>query len=110
MESVAQQIPLEHFLVLSAILFSLGVYGVLTRRNAVLILMSVELMLNAASINMVAFAAYAAPAGSVAIGIIFAIFIITVAAAELGLALAIILRVFRNRGTANVDEVSDLRW
>lgn len=110
MESVAQQIPLEHFLVLSAILFSLGVYGVLTRRNAVLILMSVELMLNAASINMVAFAAYAAPSGSVATGIIFAIFIITVAAAEVGLALAIILRIFRNRGTANVDEVSDLRW
>ena len=110
MESVAQRIPLEHFLVLSAILFSLGVYGVLTRRNAVLILMSVELMLNAASINMVAFAAYAAPSGSVATGIIFAIFIITVAAAEVGLALAIILRIFRNRGTANVDEVSDLRW
>ena len=110
MESVAQQIPLEHFLVLSAILFSLGVYGVLTRRNAVLILMSVELMLNAASINMVAFAAYAAPSGSVATGIIFAIFIITVAAAEVGLALAIILRIFRNRGTAHVDEVSDLRW
>ncbi len=110
MESVAQQIPLEHFLVLSAILFSLGVYGVLTRRNAVLILMSVELMLNAASINMVAFAAYAATGSSVATGIIFAIFIITVAAAEVGLALAIILRIFRNRGTANVDEVSDLRW
>ena len=110
MESVAQQIPLEHFLVLSAILFSLGVYGVLTRRNAVLILMSVELMLNAASINMVAFAAYAAPERSVVIGVIFAIFIITVAAAELGLALAIVLRVYRNRGTANVDEVSKLRW
>jgi len=109
-ESVAQQIPLEHFLVLSAILFSLGVYGVLTRRNAVLMLMSVELMLNAASINMVAFAAYAAPGGSIATGIIFAIFIITVGAAEVGLALAIILRIFRNRGTANVDEVSDLKW
>ena len=62
MEAVTQQIPLEHFLVLSAILFSIGVYGVLTRRNAVLILMSVELMLNAASINMVAFAAYTSPA------------------------------------------------
>ncbi len=110
MESVTQQIPLEHFLVLSAILFSLGVYGVLTRRNAVLILMSVELMLNAASINMVAFAAYAAPDRAIVIGIIFAIFIITVAAAELGLGLAIILRIFRNRGTANVDQVDELRW
>ncbi len=108
MEAVAQQIPLEHFLVLSAILFSIGVYGVLTRRNAVLIIMSVELMLNAASINMVAFAAYTSPAAFT--GIIFAIFIITIAAAEVGLALAIILRIFRNRGTANVDEVNALKW
>lgn len=106
--SVAQQIPLEHFLVLSALIFSLGVYGVLTRRNAVLIIMSVELMLNAASINMVAFAAYASPEHFT--GMIFAIFIITVAAAEVGLALAIVLRVFRNRGTANVDEVDQLKW
>ena len=108
MEAVTQQIPLEHFLVLSAILFSLGIYGVLTRRSAVLILMSVELMLNAASINMVAFAAYASPAAFT--GIIFAIFIITVAAAELGLGLAIVLRIFRNRRTANVDEVNELKW
>jgi NADH:ubiquinone oxidoreductase subunit K len=107
-QAVTQQIPLEHFLVLSAILFSLGIYGVLTRRNAVLILMSVELMLNAASINMVAFAAYASPERF--IGIIFAVFIITIAAAEVGLALAIILRIFRNRGTANVDEVDELKW
>ncbi|MEX1254833.1 MAG: NADH-quinone oxidoreductase subunit NuoK [Dehalococcoidia bacterium] len=108
METAAQQVPLEHFLVLSAILFSLGVYGVLTRRNAVLILMSVELMLNAASINMVAFAAYTAPQAFT--GIIFAVFIITVAAAEVGLALAIILRIFRNRQTANVDELDQLKW
>ena len=108
MEAVAQQIPLEHFLILSAILFSIGIYGVLTRRNAVLILMSVELMLNAASINMVAFAAYASPEQF--IGVIFAIFIITVAAAEVGLALAIILRVFRVLHTSNVDEVNKLKW
>jgi len=107
-EAVTQQIPLENFLVLSTILFSIGIYGVLTRRNAVLILMSVELMLNAASINMVAFAAYASPERF--IGIIFAVFIITIAAAEVGLALAIILRIFRNRGTANVDEVDELKW
>jgi NADH:ubiquinone oxidoreductase subunit K len=107
-ETAAQQVPLEHFLVLSAILFSLGVYGVLTRRNAVLILMSVELMLNAASINMVAFAAYTAPQAFT--GIIFAVFIITIAAAEVGLALAIILRIFRNRQTANVDELDQLKW
>lgn len=108
MEAVTQQIPLEHFLALSGILFSLGVYGVLTRRNAVLILMSVELMLNAASINMVAFAAYASPEAFT--GMIFAVFIITIAAAEVGLALAIILRIFRNLGTANVDEVDELKW
>jgi NADH:ubiquinone oxidoreductase subunit K len=106
--SVAQQIPLEHFLVLSAILFSTGIYGVLTRRNAVLIIMSVELMLNAAAVNMVAFAAYTSP--DAFIGMIFAVFIITIAAAEAGLALAIVLRLFRNRGTANVDEVDDLKW
>ncbi len=101
-------IPLQNFLVLSAILFSLGVYGVLARRNAVLILMSVELMLNAVSINMVAFAVYTSP--DLFVGIIFAIFIITVAAAEVGLALAIVLRIFRNRATANVDEVAELKW
>jgi len=101
-------IGLEHFLVLSAILFSLGVYGVLARRHAVLILMSIELMLNAASINMVAFAVYTAPERFV--GIIFAVFIITIAAAEVGLGLAIILRLFRNRTTANVDEVHELKW
>jgi NADH:ubiquinone oxidoreductase subunit K len=101
-------IPLEHFLLVSAVLFSLGVYGVLARRNAVLILMSIELMLNAASINMVAIAVYTSPERF--IGIIFAIFIITVAAAEVGLALAIILRLFRNRRTANVDEVDQLKW
>jgi NADH:ubiquinone oxidoreductase subunit K len=101
-------IPLENFLVLSAILFSLGVYGVLARRSAVLILMSIELMLNAVSVNMVAFAVYTSPEQFV--GIIFAIFIITVAAAEVGLALAIILRIFRNRATANVDEVAELKW
>jgi len=74
----------------------------------VLILMSVELMLNAVSINMVAFAVYTAP--SLFVGIIFAIFVITIAAAEVGLALAVVLRVFRNRGTSNVDEVDALRW
>jgi NADH:ubiquinone oxidoreductase subunit K len=107
-ESVSADIPLEHFLVLSGMLFCIGVYGVLARRNAVLILMSVELMLNAVSINMVAFAVYTAP--SLFVGIIFAIFILAIAAAEVGLALALVLRVFRNRGTANVDEVDTLRW
>jgi len=107
-ESVSADIPLQHFLVLSSMLFCIGVYGVLSRRNAVLVLMSVELMLNAVSINMVAFAVYTAP--SLFVGIIFAIFIIAIAAAEVGLALGIVLRVFRNRGTANIDEVDTLKW
>ncbi|MGH2584761.1 MAG: NADH-quinone oxidoreductase subunit NuoK [Dehalococcoidia bacterium] len=101
-------IPFEHVLILSGILFSIGVYGVLARRNAVLILMSVELMLNAVNINMIAFAVYLNP--DQATGLVFVVFIIAVAAAEAGLALAIILRLFRNRRTANVDEADLLKW
>jgi NADH:ubiquinone oxidoreductase subunit K len=101
-------IPINNFLILSTILFSIGMYGVLARRNAVLILMSVELMLQAVSINFIAFAAYLDP--EQATGIIFAIFVIVIAAAEVGLALAIILRLFRNRQTANVDEADMMRW
>jgi len=101
-------IPLNNFLVLSTILFSLGMYGVLARRSAVLILMSVELMLQAVSINFIAFAVYLSPEQFT--GLIFAIFVITVAAAEVGLALAIILRLYRNKATANVDEADTMKW
>lgn len=101
-------VPLENYLVLSAVIFSLGVYGVLSRRNAVLILMSIELMLNAVSMNFIAFAAYLDPDRIT--GAIFAVFVITVAAAEVGLALAIVIRLFRNHGTSNVDEVAMLKW
>ena len=101
-------IPINNFLVLSTILFSLGMYGVLARRSAVLILMSVELMLQAVSINFIAFAVYLSPQQFT--GIIFAIFVITVAAAEVGLALAIILRLYRNKTTANVDEADIMKW
>lgn len=101
-------IPIDNFLVLSAILFSLGMYGVLARRNAVLILMSVELMLQAVVINFVAFAVYLTP--ETFTGIIFAVFVIVVAAAEVGLALAIILRLFRNRQISNVDEADLMKW
>jgi NADH:ubiquinone oxidoreductase subunit K len=107
-ETAAEQIPLESFLFVSAIIFSLGVYGVLARRNAVQILMAVELMLNAVAVNFVAFAVYTDP--QLFRGLVFGIFVIIVAAAEVGLALGIILRVFRNRGTANVDEVASLKW
>jgi NAD(P)H-quinone oxidoreductase subunit 4L len=101
-------IPIENFLLLSAVLFAIGFYGVLARRSAILILMSVELMLVAVSINMVAFAAYRDPEQFT--GLVFAIFVITIAAAEVGLALGIVLRIFRERATANVDEASDLKW
>ncbi len=101
-------IPIENFLVLSSILFSIGIYGVLARRSAVLIIMSVELMLQAVSINFIAFAVYLHPEQFT--GLIFAIFVRTIAAAEVGLALGIILRIFRNKGTANVDEVDMLKW
>lgn len=101
-------IPLDHVLIFSAILFSIGVYGVLARRSGILILMSVELMLNAVNVNMIAFAVYLSPQHFA--GLIFTVFIITVAAAEVGLALAILLRVFANEHTANVDEVNLLKW
>ncbi|MBI4299857.1 MAG: NADH-quinone oxidoreductase subunit NuoK [Chloroflexi bacterium] len=100
--------PLQHILALSAGLFAIGVYGVLSRRNAILILMSIELMLNAVNINLIAFAMYLAPDRFV--GQIFAIFIISIAAAEVGLALAIILRVYRTRATIDVDNIDLMKW
>ena len=101
-------IELHHVLIVSAVLFSLGVFGVLARRNAIMILLALELMLNAVNINLVAFAVYLDP--SLIVGVIFAIFVITVAAAEVGLALAIVLRLYRSRSSVNVDEVNLMRW
>lgn len=101
-------IPLGNFLVLSAVLFGIGFYGVLARRSAILILVAVELMLAAVSINFVAFSAYGDPERFT--GLVFAIFVITIAAAEVGLALAIVLRIFRERSTANVDGANELKW
>ena len=102
--------PLENVLVVNAILFAVGVMGVLTRRNAILILMSVEIMLSAVSLNMVAFAVYGKIDFDNFTGIIFAFFIIVIAAAEVALALGIVVRTFRNRATANVDEINLLKW
>ncbi len=101
-------IPMEHVLLLGAVLFALGVYGVLARRNAVLILLSVELMLNAVNLNLIAFNVYRTP--TAATGMVFSVFVIVIAAAEAGLALAIILRLFRNRRTANVDQADLMKW
>ncbi|MSQ11266.1 MAG: NADH-quinone oxidoreductase subunit NuoK [Dehalococcoidia bacterium] len=98
---------LLHLQLLSAALFAIGLYGVLARRNAVLILLAIELMLNAVNINLIGFAAFLDP-GRV-LGQVLVVFVITVAAAEVGLALAIILRLYRNRGTVNVDEISIMK-
>jgi len=98
----------NQFLILAAGLFALGVYGLLVRRNIVLILLSVELMLNAVNINLIAFEAMIR--SSDAVGQVFAIFVITVAAAEVGIGLAIVLMIFRNRKSANVDDMSLMRW
>ncbi|GAB2692178.1 NADH-quinone oxidoreductase subunit NuoK [Kitasatospora kifunensis] len=92
--------------VLAALLFSIGVYGLLARRNAVLVLMSVELMLNAVNLNLVAFDAWLRDA--LHAGQALTLFTITVAAAEIGLGLAIVLLVFRTKGTADVDRLTEL--
>ena len=99
---------LNQFLLLAAVLFCIGVYGVLTRRNGVLVLMSVELILNAVNINLVAFEAYLRT--SEAIGQVFSLFVITIAAAEVGIGLAIVLMIFRNRQSANVDEYNLMKF
>src|SRR3954467_12231066 len=98
--------PLWWPLVLSGLLFAIGVYGVLARRNAVLVLMGVELMLNAVNINFVAFDAYLRDVAHG--GQTFALFVIVIAAAEIGLALAIVLLVFRTHGHIEVDALRDL--
>jgi NADH:ubiquinone oxidoreductase subunit K len=98
------RLPLVLFF--SAVLFSAGVYGVLARRNAVLVLMSIELMLNAVTLNLIAFSQML---GDLA-GQVFGLFVIAVAAAEVGIGLAIVILIYRNRETINVDEVNLLKW
>ena len=96
-------ISLSYFLVFAAALFCIGLYGVLARKNAIAILMGIELMLNAVNLNLVAFEAWIRD--SLATGNVFAIFMISLAAAEVGIGLAIVLLIFRNRKSANVDEL-----
>lgn len=91
---------LNQFLILSAVLFAVGVYGVLARRNGVLVLMSIELILNAVNINLVAFGSYVSSIS----GEVFALFVITVAAAEVGVGLAILLLLYRNRQSVDLSE------
>ncbi len=96
---------LNEFLILSAFLFCTGIYGVLARRNGVLVLMSVELMLNAVNINLVAFSAFTKNIS----GQVFALFVITIAAAEVGVGLAIVLLIYRNLRSPDLDEVDQLK-
>ena len=99
-------IRLPLILLFSAFLFSTGIYGVLARRNAVMVLMAIELMLNAVNLNLIGFSAYLQDVS----GQIFALFVIAVAAAEVGIGLAIVILLFRNRASINVDEVDLLKW
>jgi NADH-quinone oxidoreductase subunit K len=100
------QVGLNHFLIISTILFSLGLFGIVTRRNAIMVLMGVELILNAANINFVAFARY----GNFNLqGQIIALFVIVLAAAEAAIALAIVLNIYKTFSTVNVDEVDTLK-
>ncbi|MGF1599776.1 MAG: NADH-quinone oxidoreductase subunit NuoK [Acidimicrobiales bacterium] len=96
---------LNQFLILAAVLFCIGVYGVLSRKNGVLVLMSIELILNSVNINLVAFGAFN---GDVA-GQVFALFVIAVAAAEVGVGLAIVLLIYRNRRSIDVAEANLLK-
>ena len=93
--------PIIEYLLLSAFLFCTGVYGVLARRNGVLVLMSIELMLNAVNINLIAFGAF----HDNVIGQVFALFVIAIAAAEVGVGLAIVLLIYRNRRSIDLSEV-----
>ena len=101
-------IGLEHYLILSAILFSIGLYGALAKRNAIVILMSIELMLNGVNIAMVAFSRYIVPL--LLTGQVFALFIMVVAAAEVAVGLAIIIAIYRSRETIDATEVNLMKW
>ncbi len=101
-------ISLEHYLILSTVLFSIGFYGALTKRSAIVILMSIELMLNAVNIAMVAFSRYIVPV--LLTGQVFAIFIIVVAAAEAAVGLAIIMAIYRNRELIDVTKINLIKW
>jgi len=99
-------IGLNHFLIISSILFSLGLFGVVTRKNAVMVLMGIELILNAANINFIAFAKFG---GFGLRGQIMALFVIVLAAAEAAIALAIVLNIYKTFSTVNVDEIDKLK-
>ena len=106
------EITLAHYLTVAAILFAIGIFGIfLNRKNVIVILMSIELMMNAVNINLIGYAALADfSEAQRALGQVLIVFVITIAAAELALAVAIILRLYRNRSTVNVDEIDLMKW
>ncbi len=99
-------VPIEYYLILSAFMFIVGVTGVLIRRNAIVVFMSVELMLNSANLTLVAFSSYLGNST----GQVFVFFVMTVAAAEAAVGLAIIIAIFRNKLTVNIDEINIFKW
>ncbi len=108
----AQHPDLSKFLIIGALLFIIGVAGVLTRRNIIVIFMSIELILNAANLNFIAMSRYLQDTGSVnaVAGQIFAVFVIVVAAAEAAIGLGIVIALYRNKETIWVDEIDILKW
>jgi NADH-quinone oxidoreductase subunit K len=100
------EIPLNYYLVLSAILFSIGVVGVLTRRNAIIVFICIEMMLNSVNLTLVAFSAFLGNPN----GQILVFFVMAVAAAEAAIGLAIIIAIFRNKMTVNIDEINIMKW
>ena len=107
-----QHPDLSKFLIIGALLFTIGVAGVLTRRNIIVIFMSIELILNAANLNFIAFSRYLQETGSVnaVAGQVFTVFIIVVAAAEAAIGLGIVIALYRNRETIFVDKIDLLKW
>jgi NADH-quinone oxidoreductase subunit K len=99
-------VPLSYYLTLGAVLFGIGIVGVLIRKNIIIILLSIELMLNATNINFVAFSHYLQDVT----GQVFVFFVMTVAAAEVAIGLAIIIALYRNRSTINVEDISLMKW
>ncbi len=99
-------ITIEYYMILSAFMFVVGIAGVLTRRNAIIVFMCIELMLNSANLTLVAFSSYL---GS-SVGQLFVFFVMTVAAAEAAVGLAIIIAIFRNKLTVNIDDINILKW
>ena len=100
------EIPLSYYLMLGAILFAIGVVGTLTRRNAIVIFMCIELMLNSVNLSLIAFSAFL---GDIT-GMVTVFFVMAVAAAEAAVGLAIVIALYRNKQTVNVDEINILKW